>query len=274
MSALLLAGGGAKGAFQAGLLAEFGRQGYWPFTDFYGTSAGALNAPFAEWGEIIELNTLWDRPDLEKLVHRKWSKLRSMWRQLRGARGWYDNTPLFWTLCDTFARYPAIERTWVSLTDLVSGDGKYSLATPETCYMSATIPGVYAPALDRYVDGGLRSMAPVSKAVDDGHDEMVLVLCNPTRLGTYAGRDTMHDAARAMEIMLHEIMLGDLGTTRDKNLLRSSGATKIDGTEYRHIDVQVISPNEETGKSLDFSRDHTRRAKVAGVRAARAFLDR
>lgn len=74
--ALVLAGGGARGAFQAGVLAELARRGF-AFDAVAGTSVGAINGILAAQGRHAQLPSVWRKisKDVLKLNKRNFAAI-------------------------------------------------------------------------------------------------------------------------------------------------------------------------------------------------------
>jgi NTE family protein len=96
---LMLTGGGARAAYQAGVLLalseEMGHPEHSPFEVYSGTSAGAINAAFAvqgaatHWGEgIRRLGTLWEGLHANDIYETDWAKIWASskpWLKMLGA---------------------------------------------------------------------------------------------------------------------------------------------------------------------------------------------
>ena len=62
--AIVLCGGGAKGAYQIGALKALNKVGY-KYDIVTGTSVGALNGAFAVMGDIKKAENIWSKLDME-----------------------------------------------------------------------------------------------------------------------------------------------------------------------------------------------------------------
>ena len=225
MKALVLAGGGSKGAFQAGVLDQLKLQRY----DFVvGTSTGAMNAVGYAYLGSEGLADIWrgikSRSDVFSF---SWS-----------TEGVFSPEPLRRKLLDVIegqSRIPA----WVSSVCLEDCSLAYSCSgDPDFAHMavaSCSIPGAVVPTIwggRTYVDGGVRENAPVSKAKQLGATEIDVILCNPLQWdSTWDGDHNMASyLVRSFDIMCHEAMINDLAPG-----------------------CRVWAPNMDLGGCLDFS---------------------
>lgn len=182
--ALVLSGGGALGALQAGFLRALFRTSYRP-SMIIGTSAGALNAAF------LALH-----PDSEGT-----ERLAGIWRSLRDrrlflfnpARVAYQimsrqlclaNSNLLRELIERHAPHDDFAATkvplYITTTNLTQGcksvfhDGPVSRAV----LASTALPGIFCPVEiggDLYVDGGVLANLDLDTAVELGASEILAV---------------------------------------------------------------------------------------------------
>lgn len=241
MRALVLAGGGAKIGFTAGVLKQVGIQGY----DFIvGTSAGALAAAAVSFigvdGFIETLGKIKKRSDVFSFA---WSN-----------RGVFSSSPLTSIVRGVVTgRAPTIP-VWVSSVCLEDCSLFYSKAgEPEFAKMtvaSCSLPGAVVPVQHRgltYVDGGVRENAPVQKAIDLGATSIDVILCNPLRwdsswdLPSGDMFPAAHYVMRSFDIMGHESMLNDL-----------------------RPGCKVYAPNQPVCDVLDFDQESLQRGIMLG----------
>ena len=196
--ALVLAGGGARGAYQVGMLQELVNNQGLDFQIIRGVSVGALNASFLSQAPVLG-NSL---SELKKKV----DELSSLWRDsikgnysvyaervgfiglAAGADSLYSLEPLR-TLINSLIDFEAIRNSGrdfkVGTVSLVSG--QYSDWGPtdehfvEKVVASASIPVVfpYVDLKDKrevLVDGGVRNISPLSSAFEAGPDEIYVLL--------------------------------------------------------------------------------------------------
>jgi NTE family protein len=236
--ALVLSGGSIKGAFQAGVIAHVVEAGFRPDA-IYGTSVGSLNGGFLaeRAGRVAALDQAPDWPALGKELEDFWKNRVNSPDQIVRVRGTLelvsaivrkkfdgltDTAPLRKLVNDEFsaANLHASPFPFVATAvELVSGKAKYATNKDpqivEYIIASTAIP-IEMPVKWvghlPYVDGGAREIAPLSKAIDDGADEVVCIICQPEQLGA-AGFDAgnlMQYASRLMEVITNELVNNDV----------------------------------------------------------------
>lgn len=218
---LILSGGGIKGAFQAGVIKQLEKNSV-KFNSAYGTSVGALNASALAYNSADVLLKKWrsleDRSDILKF---------NINMLLLRADGVYKTDPLRKNFINETITYedPQFE-VKVSRVNLVNGAIEYisnfDVSTVEfrdAVQDSSTIPLAMQPR-DIYVDGGVRDVVPLSKAIEDGHKNLTIILTNPwTRNPWHLWN--MKDAKKFLRflyltiratdgIMNHEVLYNDL----------------------------------------------------------------
>ncbi|HEY9871626.1 MAG TPA: patatin-like phospholipase family protein, partial [Candidatus Obscuribacterales bacterium] len=190
--ALVLPGGGGRGAYQVGVAKALAEQGL-EFDLAFGTSIGGLNATLIAQGNLRRLEELWCaiRPkDIFRLP-----SAQQMSRMLLGHKlGLLDTTPL-----------EALLRRELDLQKLKSSRTKVGLFTTDLCsletrlvtiddIMSTTemidvlmatsaIPLAFPPrhlhGKGLWVDGGLVRNTPMQTAIEMGAEELFVVLLHP-----------------------------------------------------------------------------------------------
>ena len=98
MKALVLSGGGSKGAYQCGALKYILGELKVPYDIFCGVSVGAINCGFLaqfkageEKESVAQLSKLWDEIDTPK-IYQRWKpfgRLHALWE-----KSFYDSSPL------------------------------------------------------------------------------------------------------------------------------------------------------------------------------------
>lgn len=179
LSALVLSGGGAGGAFQVGALNYLYERGH-KFDAIYGTSVGALNAAGLRWLGIEELTKRWYQVNEKNVLKRNWIAY------LGFGDGFYDASRLHGmvdAVLRTDPRHPEISSYAVAM-DILSGEVVYR-ESRDVNYRavllgSAAVP-MYMPPVGTFVDGGVRCHTPLKRAHDDGHQDIIVVACNELR---------------------------------------------------------------------------------------------
>lgn len=196
-NALVVGGGGSRGAFAVGAIEVLRERGI-AFDFVSGTSTGALIAPLVATDEIQLLRSIYTSVRTEDVV-RKRDPIEIL---LRDAL--YDSNPL-WSLINSFItpeRYEAIVQSPVDVVlttvDLQTGrlvywdlqqggpdGGPVSRRTLMRALLaSSSIPMLMPPVRvreggDQHVDGGVREIAPLSIAIDRGATDLYAVVLSP-----------------------------------------------------------------------------------------------
>ena len=253
--ALILSGGGAKGAWEAGAAAALIERGL-PVSLVAGSSAGALNAAMLVDGRLDRLQALWRSVSSDRVYALRpsvvFAGLLPGWVTLLvldAAGSLLDPGPLRELIADTldFERIRASpRRLLVITTDLARRTARVfdnTSVSVEALMAAAAVPGAFPPVRvdgTLLVDGGLTGRAPVLEALATQMPiGRALVLLSyavdepgsaPTRL-----RRTLEEAFETA--MVHQIR-------RDAELAR-----------FKHpaVDVQILTPGAPLHlRPLDF----------------------
>jgi len=236
--ALVLSGGSIKGAFQAGAIAELFESGFVPDA-IYGTSVGSLNGSFLaeragraaragqtpDWAEIGRMLEQFWLEDLKspaqvgtqrRLLPLAMAVLRSQFA------GLIDTSPLRKLLetvlePDNLRASPAC--FYACAVNLANGEAVYASqdysGILDYIIASTAIP-VEMPCVvignAPYVDGGVREVAPLGKAIEDGADEIACICCLPRNLDGVTCRpgNLAEFALRLMDVVTNELINNDL----------------------------------------------------------------
>ena len=271
MRALVLSGGGAKGAYQAGaikyLLGDCGRH----YDIITGVSVGAINAAhlaqFSAGSELdaaASLEDFWKSIDTQK-VYRKWYRgalwyLPTLWKP-----SVFDSRPLH----DFLRRHlkPMAMRT--SGKKLIVGavsksTGEYATWNEndpdivEGVLASSAFPGFLTPVRTRddvWADGGSRDSTPLHDAILAGATHIDVICCNPdfvlARPKTLG--KTLENAEQALDAAFSEIERNDLKAADLYNRLVSASDAKAQQRGKRYVELRVLRPSSWLLKnSLDF----------------------
>lgn len=275
--ALVLSGGGAKGAWEAGVAAALIEQGV-ALRLVAGSSAGALTAAMLTDGRLDRLEALWSSLSREQVYAYRpgvfFAGLLPGWLTLLAldrAGALLDPAPLRELIAsslDLDRVRASPRRLLVITTDLVRRTPRVfdnATVTVEALMAAAAVPGAFPPVtVDGavLVDGGLTGRAPVLEALaSDASIGRVLVLQSyaadeiaeaPTRL-----RRTLEEAFETA--MVHQVQ-------RDTELARY---------KYPAVDVQLLAPGAPLRlRPLDFDASGMAAALALGREDARRCLER
>ncbi len=256
MRALVLSGGGCKGAFQVGVIEQLVERGHdWEF--IAGVSVGALNAsllaeyPVGKTREAAQkLEQLWLSISGNHDVWRHWfplGPLEALWKE-----SLYDSTPLA-RLVHEHVDEKAIARSGrqARFGAVAYGSGSYHEASqdsPNLCHWilaSAAFPAFLTPQHldgDVWIDGGARRITPLKSAIQAGASEIDVVLTSPrsTAPASPRGLNAIKVALRAIELMNDELFARDLKVAGLYNHLSRSGQAP----QKRQVGLNVYEPAE------------------------------
>ena len=258
-TAVVLSGGGAKGAFQVGCLKHLIEQGF-TYDALYGTSVGALNSAAMAFKGIEYTENQW------LSIKGRGDVLSFNWSTLIGwSKGVYNMKPLRKYLEATINGTPMAEAI-VCKVHLLTGEIVYSRSTTESqqdfidsVIQSATIPFVMEPT-NNYGDGGMREQTPLRQAIEDGATKIVAILCNPIAdqadpIAEPKGFLKMVKyGMRAVDLLEHEVFVTDL----DRR-------TRYDADDSdKKIDITWYAPDKLLIDTLEFEPAKIRAALKQG----------
>ncbi len=275
---LVLAGGSVKGAFQVGAIKALAEQGFQPDA-IYGISAGSLNAAYlvnkigqqALAGEGVSFvqaaQDLWDFWERRITSPSSLSKPLSLfelgWSALRKKfKGLVSTQPLR-TLIEEELSARNLNASPVSLkigaVNVIDGGIHYVDPSEEAFFdylMSSSAIPILMPLVQingevrrSFLDGGLRDVTPIRKALADGATEIVCISCHPETIegGVFDTGDLLALVDRVMDIAVNEILNADL---RETLLINSSlpldGSAQLDGPfkGFQRVKITNIRPEQ------------------------------
>lgn len=257
MRALVLSGGGNKGAWQAGvirrLLEDRGK-----YHIVCGVSVGALNGAFvAQHGSSQDpskvgqaLVDLWSSISQED-IYRRWfpfGRLHGLWKS-----SVYNSEPLR----KLIQRHIDPESLKRSYSDFYTGavdmeSGTYRVFSGgEDCDVilsaiqaSSAFPGFFEPVNiygKLWCDGGVREITPLKTAITMGSTDIDVVVCTPEQGATTFGNNpnAIQVAERAIDLMGDEILNDDI----EKAILANRLASLDRDSGYRPINLTIYRPS-------------------------------
>ena len=271
----MLAGGSVKGAFQAGVMKAIMERGYKPDA-VYGISAGSLNAAYfvnqlglqAISGEPISFahatQDLWDFWETRIVSPKSLSKPFNIFQLGLSAlrkkfKGLVDTTPLRNLLMEVLS----MRNLHASPIDLKIGavnivDGTMYYVDPSEEYfldylMASSAVPILMPVVKingetrrSFLDGGLRDVAPIKKAVEDGASNIICISCHMESIegGNFDSGDLLALVDRVMDIAVNEILNADIkevmisNTTIDIQSIRPPQPLTIDIQNFNKMDIR------------------------------------
>ncbi len=267
MKVLVLSGGGAKGAYEAGVLKRLVLEMGIRYDAFCGVSVGALNASFlSQYGAGEEQNGV---QDLLKFwtsvttpqVYKSWflfGRLAAAWKP-----SVYNSAPLHsWVrgaLSNDRLRKSG-KQLVVGATSLKTGEYKtWDQTSPyivDAVLASSAFLAMLLPVTvdgELYTDGGVRDVTPVKAAIDLGATSIDVVMCSPGRSspGFTSKPTALSVAQRSIDIMSDEVIANDMEIARLINETVALGGAP----GKKIIDLRTFRPNSVlTEDSLSFDR--------------------
>jgi len=265
-TALILTGGGAKGAYEAGAVAALAEAGV-PIRLVAGSSAGALSAAMIVAGRADRLEATWRSLTRERIYSVRaptfFAGLLPGWLTLgalSGASSLLDPQPLR-ELITASVELERIRSSVIALvvttTDIVRREPRVfdnHSVTVDALVAAAAVPGLF-PAVDvdgaLLVDGGLTGRAPVLEALEAAPVGRALVVLSYALDERAAPPTTIR---RSMEEAFETAMLHQI--RRDTELARLKHPT----TEF-----QLLTPSAPLNlRPLEFDADGIARALAMG----------
>lgn len=300
--ALVLSGGGAKGAFQV-MAEKYARQekGYrWDI--IAGVSVGALNASMLAMGKHQRLQEIWETISNDKVYTGKlnWWGVAKL---VLGARSACGNKPL-WDLIDRELE-PAKVQGLLRVGAVSLRTGEYRFFTPDdpdfkkAVLASTVMPIVWAPVdvgpHRDMVDGGLRNISPLGDVLDADPDEVVIINCSPRKPSPSdaSPQNALEIAKRSLDIAVNEIFVTDIREfiRINQNVQEAAAISEFirinlnaqeaapgltlhneKGKAFKYYRYQIIEPEQPLGDTLDFSQEAVRRSMDAGWEQAKKVL--
>jgi NTE family protein len=287
MRALVLSGGGVKGAYQVGALRKWIHEDGNDYDIFCGTSVGALNSSYlsqfprgetkAAWEA---LRGLWGRVN-ETNVKKRWfpfGLLSALWKSSA-----YDSEPLQrWVLSELDEAKIKASRKHLRVVACSWNTGATKVATERAkdisqwVLASSSYPVLLRPIPLRgqlWTDGGLRVVTPLGEAIRAGAKHVDVIMCShPDHSAPF---DPDGKAAipaflqRAIDVCNDAVMVADLKTCGLKNQLAELKP------KYAKVTIRLLQPKVRLIEdSLDFAPEGIERMINLGYEDAKALGDR
>lgn len=284
LRALVMPGGGGRGAYQVGVARALFESGL-KFDLAFGTSIGALNAAFLAQGEVRRLEEIWCnlRPwDIFKLPN-----AQQLGRMVLGRKlGMLDTSPLEDILrreADLRRIKQAAMKVRVVTTDLCSLETRMinleDLTTTgeliDSLMATSAVPIAFPPRQLQghglWVDGGLVKNTPLRAAIDSGADEIYMVLLHPETVNVCPA-NMWQLIARCLDVVLDASARKELELAQLYNRLIKEGAAEAAG--MRSVKLEVIQPNKPVDINLlEIDPDRSRMLIKQGYDDARLHLE-
>lgn len=299
--AIVLSGGGAKGAFQVGALdALINKYGVKP-SIVVGTSTGAIQALGVAQNDIAGLMAVWTGIKGNNDIYKERTGLLGAFL---GQKGMYDTAPLRKLLKNFYdpAKLAASNiELRLAVVSLQSGELQTIDQTvghiDSWVYASCAMPVFFDPLQttdkQQWVDGGVRDVTPLGAALALKPSGVLVIRASPANKGNAAGfrKSMIPIGLRAVDILQSEVSRNDLQNTQLINdmlaardqMFTALEAKGISGSEanallqpfdkqlakYRFAQIRVIAPDKPSSETLEFDPVKIR----DGIDAGRAAVD-
>ena len=259
--ALVMPGGGGRGAYQVGVAKALTESGL-RFDMAFGTSIGAINAAFMAQGDFARLEEIWCKLgqwDIFKLP-----SAHQIGRMMLGHKlGMLDTTPLEDMLkreADLHRIKSSAMKVRLFTTDLCSletrmikvEDLQTSAELVDVLMATSAVPVAFPPrhlnGKGLWVDGGLVRNTPLRAAIDQGAEEIYMVLLHPETVNVCPS-NMWQLIARLLDIVLDSSAQKELELARLYNRLIEEGSTVVP-YGMRSVRIEVIQPRRPVDINL------------------------
>jgi NTE family protein len=307
--ALVLSGGGAKGAFQLGALryiesvVKTENPGF-NYDIIAGVSVGALNGVMEAMDKHNELEEIWNTITDEDIFTGSLNMLPAIFRIIFKKRSILGNVPLK-KLVNRYVKLNEINQTKhdfrfgvVSLitgeyTSFKTADFKDDENFRIAIIASTVMPIIWEPVpkvsnlnisdlrstlhYTVLVDGGLRNISPLGDIINFDPDEIIIINCSRKDINwdKESAENLFKIAKRSLtEIVINEIFRSDISHFLDINLIVKQltdgfSVRKKNGEPYKYFNCVLIEPDEDLGDTLDFSQNSIQKMIRMGYDSAK-----
>jgi len=267
--ALCISGGGSKGAFAGGLAKKLYESGH-RWNNYYGTSTGALLNTLISLEDFdtlekvytnVENKDIFDKPPFNQ--RGRINVFRGLWRTVMGrtsigrARNLLDLIKETYTPENNANVLSQQKIVCACVTNYTLGRVECGYNTKENyhdfikyIFASASVP----LAMDlvniggmEYLDGGVVEHVPLQQAINDGVDEVDVIILRPNYSETnmvWESKNVPNVIMRTMQLLMKEISEADVIIGKLKNTLN------------KNIDINLYYvPEDIAGNSLVFDKD-------------------
>lgn len=287
--ALVLSGGGAKGAFQIGAERYARETKGFRWDVISGVSIGALNGAMLAMRKHSRLKEIWDTIT-PQTVFGSTDAVGVLRQFVRGGRRsvfGLEGLQRFVTeevetgAFDADFRVGAVSLLTGEFTVFRPGDEGFGRALMASAAMPMFFPPVdVTPRHRAMIDGGIRNVSPIGAVLDADPDHIVIINCGPQRSDAIPEEpgNIFRIGQRAFEICMNQVFTADVREFLRINSMTEQaaarGVTLVDerGRPFRSYRCTIIEPDERLGDTMDLSTEHVRRCLEAGRAKAKEVL--
>ena len=218
-TALVLGGGGTRGAVQIGMLQVLTEHGFVP-DRIYGSSVGAVNG-VAFAGDptpagVERMTEIWTGLTRDDVYPQ--GRLHGPWLYLQQRESVYPNSGLRRVIEAGFTIErieEAVVPVEVVATSLTDGRERwFTFGSAEEAVLASTaVPAIFPPVEidgERFIDGGVVNNVPLRRAVESGATRIVVLLCGPPDYAPVSPRRPVEAMLNALMISIHARFARDL----------------------------------------------------------------
>lgn len=228
--ALVISGGGAKGAWAGGLIQYLIEEKNYDWDMYFGTSTGSLLIPLIALKEIKKLKDAYTNVTNKNIFSINpfggWANkptninaLNAIWRVITCKTSLGESKRLHRLIEKTFSEseYREVINSgkiiYPCVVNYTEGVEEYAcnMNTSYSQYILYTLASASVPIAMNlidingylYLDGGVLQHAPIQKAIDEGADEIDIIILRPERikLATWTPKNMLDVLLRTIEIM-------------------------------------------------------------------------
>lgn len=276
MRALVLSGGGSKGAYQVGVISQLAHEESLDYDIICGVSVGALNAAglcqFKKHEHVdasMWLQHFWYSLEGNESVYSRWfpfGKLHSLWKHSA-----YDSRPIAKLVRNSLNKDRIANSgriLSVGAICLNSGEHKFARENDvdiiDWVLASSSYPIFFSPIEINgklWSDGGLVNVTPLREAVTLGATHIDVIMCtdpNDVEVWNSNSKNAFpYQLIRCVDLMNSQIMKNDIELTNLKNKFE----------DYRDIKIRLFFPTERLQyDSLNFDKKRISEAMSLGRR--------
>lgn len=277
--ALVLPGGGGRGAYQVGVYKALHEKGI-RFDLAFGTSIGGLNATMIAQGDLERLEHLWSTLRASDIFHLPSASM--VGRLVLGHKlGLLDTTPLE-TLLRRELNLQALKQSRMKVglcaTDLCSLETRLItiddvMSTNElvdVLMATSAIPMAFPPrhihGAGLWVDGGLVRNTPMETAIQLGADEIFMVLLHPEKINV-CPTNMFEVLVRCLDIVLDASARREIQSAELYNRLIAMGSVESIGR--KNVNIRVFQPRRAVNTTLlEIDPERSRRLIAQGYEDA------
>jgi len=274
---IALSGGGAFGAYEAGVMSgliDYIYDGQANWTRIAGISAGSINSAYMtmwnvgdEKSGVESLKTMWLNTT-QDMVYKNWPG--SYVEGLLLQSGLYDTSPLraYLTANLDVDKFMQSDRDWiVGATNMDTGDytpfNKTSIANPVDAVMASSAWPVFFPHVQIgehfYSDGGAKVNVPILDAFTPCTTEIDVIICSADSMDSVNAStyNTISSFMRTLDILERDVVEKDLQLA----LLQQ---------QLKDVKIRIVRPSGPLpGGGLTFNKEYTQQMIDIGIQDAK-----